>query len=60
MASGHVEIKRPSIDPETRDIVHDSNVHKVVAKDGRLMIEVIDSIPQVKDPCKANAIGKCK
>ncbi|MGI9482956.1 MAG: ABC transporter substrate-binding protein [Hyphomicrobiales bacterium] len=48
------------IDPETRDIVHDSNVHKVVSKDGRLMIEVIDSIPQVKDPCKANAIGKCK
>lgn len=49
-----------TIDPETRDIVQDSNVHKVVAKDGRMMIEVIDTIPQVKDPCKANGIGKCK
>ena len=49
-----------TIDPDTRDIVQDSNVHKVVAKDGRLMIEVIDTIPQVKDPCKALKIGKCK
>ena len=49
-----------TIDPETRDIIQDSNVHKVVNKGGRMMIEVIDSIPQVKDPCKANAIGKCK
>ncbi len=49
-----------TIDPETRDIIQDSNVHKVVQKDGRLMIEVIGKIPQVKDPCKANAIGKCK
>ncbi len=49
-----------TIDPETRDIIQDSNVHKVVAKDGKLMIEVIDTIPQVKDPCKALKIGKCK
>jgi branched-chain amino acid transport system substrate-binding protein len=49
-----------TIDPETRDIIQDSNVHKVVHKNGRLMIEVIDRIPQVKDPCKANKIGKCK
>ena len=49
-----------TIDPETRDIIQDSNVHRVVAKDGRLMIEVIDTIPQVKDPCKALQIGKCK
>ena len=49
-----------TIDPETRDIIQDSNVHKVVYKDGRMMIEVIDTIPQVKDPCKAHAIGKCK
>ncbi len=48
------------IDPETRDIVQDSNVHRVVKKDGRLAIEVIDTIPQVKDPCKALKIGKCK
>ena len=49
-----------TIDPETRDIIQDSNVHKVVFKDGRLMIEVIDTFPQVKDPCKAHQIGKCK
>ena len=49
-----------TIDPETRDIIQDSNVHKVVYKDGRMMIEVIDTFPQVKDPCKAYAIGKCK
>jgi branched-chain amino acid transport system substrate-binding protein len=49
-----------TIDPKTRDIIQDSNVHKVVFKDGRLMIEVIDTFPQVKDPCKANQIGKCK
>ncbi len=49
-----------TIDPETRDIVHDANIHKVVLKDDRLGIEVIGTIPQVKDPCKANAIGKCK
>lgn len=49
-----------TIDPETRDIIQDSNVHKIVEKDGKLMVEVIDTIPQVKDPCKANGIGKCK
>ena len=37
----------------------DANVHKVVKQNGRLMIEVIDTIPQVKDPCKALKIGKC-
>lgn len=49
-----------TIDPETRDIIQDSNVHKIVKKDGRLAVEVIDTIPQVKDPCKAHKIGKCK
>ena len=48
------------IDPETRDIVHDQHVHEVVQGDGRLMIKVLDSIPQVRDPCKALKIGKCK
>ena len=48
------------IDPETRDIVHDQHVHEVVKGDGRLMIRVLDSIPQVRDPCKALMIGKCK
>ncbi|MDP6564632.1 MAG: ABC transporter substrate-binding protein [Alphaproteobacteria bacterium] len=48
-----------TIDPETRDIIMDANVHRVVKKGGRLMIEVIDTVPQVKDPCKALKIGKC-
>ena len=47
------------IDPETRDIVHNENVHRVVKKDGRLMIEVIDTMGQVKDPCKELGVGKC-
>jgi len=49
-----------TIDPETRDIIQDSNVHRIVKKNGRLAVEVIDKFPQVKDPCKALKIGKCK
>ncbi len=51
---------RIMIDADTRDIVHDANVHKIVKQDGRLAIQVIDTVPQVKDPCKALKIGKCK
>ena len=51
---------RIMIDAETRDIVHDANVHRIVKQDGRLAIQVIDTVPQVKDPCKAPKIGKCK
>lgn len=47
------------IDPETRDIVHDEHVHEIVKEGGRLKVKVIDSIPQVKDPCKALKVGKC-
>ncbi len=48
-----------TIDPDTRDIIMDANVHEVVKSDGRLMIKVIDTIPQVKDPCKVLKLGKC-
>jgi branched-chain amino acid transport system substrate-binding protein len=48
------------IDPQTRDIVHDSNVHKIVKRGNRLAVEVIGKIPQVKDPCKQLKVGKCK
>jgi len=48
-----------SIDPETRDIIHDEHVHEVVKDGDRLAIKVIETIPQVKDPCKAGKIGKC-
>lgn len=48
-----------SIDPETRDIVQNIYVQKVVKKGDRIGIEVIDTIPNVKDPCKALGAGRC-
>lgn len=47
------------IDPATRDIVQDEHVHQVVKEGDRLMIKVIGTTPQVKDPCKALRIGRC-
>jgi len=47
------------IDPKTRDIIQDEHVEKIVDDNGRLKVKVIDTIPQVKDPCKALKIGKC-
>ena len=49
-----------SIDPETRDIVQNIYVQKVVKKGDRIGIEVIDTIPNVKDPCKELGAGRCK
>ncbi len=49
-----------SIDPETRDIIQNEQIHKVVKRaDGTLGIEVIGQILNVKDPCKELKIGKC-
>lgn len=48
-----------TIDPETRDIVHDEHVHELVMQDGRLRVKVLDTIPQVKDPCKELKVGRC-
>jgi len=48
-----------SIDPETRDVVQNIYVQKIVKKGDRIGIEVIDTIPNVKDPCKALAVGRC-
>lgn len=48
-----------SIDPETRDIIQNESVHRVVKKGDRLAIEVVKTIEAVKDPCKAGKIGKC-
>ncbi len=47
------------IDPDTRDIVQDEHVHQVVKQGDRLAVKVIETIPQVKDPCKALRVGKC-
>jgi len=47
------------IDPETRDIIQDEHVEEIVSEGGKLKVKVIDTIPQVKDPCKELKIGKC-
>jgi len=47
------------IDPQTRDIVMNAHVQRVVKKGDRLMVEVLDVIPAVKDPCKELKVGKC-
>ncbi|MEZ5740527.1 MAG: ABC transporter substrate-binding protein [Burkholderiaceae bacterium] len=48
-----------SIDPETRDIVQGEQIHQVVRIGDRLGIKVLESIPDIKDPCKAMKVGKC-
>ena len=48
-----------SIDPATRDIVQNIYIQKVVKKGERIGIEVVDTIPDVKDPCKELAVGRC-
>jgi branched-chain amino acid transport system substrate-binding protein len=50
---------RVMIDAETRDIVQDMKVNEVYAEDGRLRMRTIDVIPQVKDPCKEQKVGRC-
>jgi branched-chain amino acid transport system substrate-binding protein len=47
------------IDAKTRDIVMNEHVQKVVKKGDRLVVEVLDRIPAVKDPCKDLKVGKC-
>jgi len=47
------------IDPETRDVVQNEHVEEVVAKGDRLHVKVLETIPQVKDPCKELKVGKC-
>lgn len=48
------------IDPKTRDIVQNIYVQQIVKKDGRLAMKVLDTIPAVKDPCKALKEAACK
>ena len=47
------------IDAKTRDIVQDEHVEKIVMDGNMLKVKVIDTIPQVKDPCKDLKVGKC-
>jgi branched-chain amino acid transport system substrate-binding protein len=48
------------IDPETRDIVMNEYLDEVVkGADGKLHEKVLATTPNVKDQCKALAIGPC-
>ena len=42
-----------TIDPETRDVVHDVYLRKVERKDGQLYNVEFDVVKAVKDPGKA-------
>jgi branched-chain amino acid transport system substrate-binding protein len=44
-----------SIDPDTRDIVSNIYIRKVVKKDGKLWSEEFEAFPSVKDPLKVAA-----
>jgi hypothetical protein len=48
------------IDPETRNIIMNEYLSEVVkGPDGKLHEKVLSEINQVKDQCKAQAIGPC-
>ena len=49
------------IDPQTRDIVMNEYLDEVVkGADGKLHEKVLETIPNVKDECKALQFGPCK
>ncbi len=49
------------IDPQTRDIVMNEYLDEVVkGTDGKLHEKVLETIPNVKDECKALQFGPCK
>jgi branched-chain amino acid transport system substrate-binding protein len=49
------------IDPQTRDIVMNEYLDEVYkGSDGKLHQKVLETIPNVKDECKALAFGPCK
>jgi branched-chain amino acid transport system substrate-binding protein len=48
------------IDPETRDIVMNEYLDEVVkGSDGKLHEKVLETFPNIKDECKAQAVGNC-
>lgn len=47
------------IDPATRDIVQDIKAFRIQTRNGRIHMETVDRVEDVKDPCKANNIGRC-
>ena len=47
------------IDAETRDIVQNIYIMRVVKEGDRIGTEVIDRYEMVADPCKELKVGKC-
>jgi branched-chain amino acid transport system substrate-binding protein len=49
-----------SIDPNTRDVIEDEHAMEVYRKpDGKLGERILGTIPQVKDQCKEQKLGRC-
>jgi branched-chain amino acid transport system substrate-binding protein len=57
----HEGLRGPiEIDPNTRDVIQDEHAEEVFKKpDGTLGVKVLETIPQVKDECKALKVGRC-
>ena len=47
------------IDANTRDIVQNQYVHRIVKEGGRLKVKVIDVVEQVGNPCVELKVGRC-
>jgi branched-chain amino acid transport system substrate-binding protein len=49
-----------TIDPATRDVILDERAEEVIRKpDGKLGVRVLGVVPQVKDQCKEQKVGRC-
>ena len=57
----HEGVRGPiEIDPQTRDVIQPERAVEVVKKsDGKLGVRVLQTIPRVKDECKALKVGRC-
>jgi branched-chain amino acid transport system substrate-binding protein len=48
------------INPDTRDIVMNEYLSEVIMKDGRLYQNTLDTIQNVRDPCRELKVAPCK
>ena len=48
-----------AINPETRDIIQNEYVHKIVKDGARLKVSVVGKVDQVKDQCVELKVGRC-
>ncbi|MSP50883.1 MAG: ABC transporter substrate-binding protein [Alphaproteobacteria bacterium] len=47
------------INPDTRDIIQNEYVHKIIKDGARLKVSVISKVDQVKDQCIELKVGRC-